>query len=126
MMTKKGECKTGLSTYYVRIKHCQDVFIRIMKRLSSMPRIKELPGIFKHESPTQGTGVWTVSDDTKLLAKQVEELHDFLTYSYSAKHLKLEDGMKCHCCKFARSDENLCCPTPILRSNISASSAMKP
>jgi hypothetical protein len=59
MMTKKGECKTGLSTYYVRIKHCQDVFIRIMKRLSSMPQIKELPGIFKHESLT---------DDSHLLA----------------------------------------------------------
>jgi hypothetical protein len=110
MMTKKGEYKTGLSTYYVWIKHCQDVFIcSSVKRLSLMPCIRGLPHIFQHKSPTQAPGVWTVVDDMELvLAKQVVNLCDFLTYSYSTNHLTSKDGMKCHCCKFALNKETIC------------------
>jgi hypothetical protein len=93
MMTKKGQSKTGLSTYYVKLTHAFNVFIEMLKRLTIMDNVKSLEWL-QHE--------------TKLLREDCNTRKDFLTYRYSKEHLQIDDKSPSHCCRHSLNGNNTC------------------
>jgi hypothetical protein len=109
LLTKKGECKTGLSTYYIKLRYATDQYQKMITRLGASEHYGQLPGCFvPDESELTGTAdekreqhaTWMVADDCKYLGERMEEITSFLAYRYSELHLNLDAEESCHSCRF--------------------------
>jgi hypothetical protein len=93
MMTKKGQSKTGLSTYYVKLSHAFNVFNDMLRRLTRMDNVSSLE--------------WLKSE-TKMLREDCDTRKDFLTYRYSKEHIQIEDKSPSHCCRHSLNGVSTC------------------
>jgi hypothetical protein len=88
LLTKRGESKVGLSTYYIKLIHCGIVFTRMMKRVGDLEYpSSEVQAIYKE----------TI---TKLLL-ECDAIQMFVMWEYSNRHLKHHDEDVCNCFTFA-------------------------
>lgn len=117
LMTTRGIEKTGLSTYYVRLKYASSIYISMLKRLQMIPEIANKVGIFgpadqntiqnlatnetinEHTDDTR-TEIWTIKKDCNLLIDKWNETMQFLSYQFSEKNLKLDSECSVLCCRF--------------------------
>jgi hypothetical protein len=117
LLTTKGEIKTGLSTYYIKLRYATSLFQKMITRLGTIEGIGYLPGRFvPSESEVTGTAEkksvqqdeWKVADDCEKLSQCMEAHVRFLAHSYSKQHLNIDDaGMSSHSCRFAVNAEAL-------------------
>ena len=87
LLTKRGETKEGLSTYYILFRYSSNTFVLMMKRLD------ELGCFFRNQSELQGC-----------VQKLVEEwkcIEQFLSWEYSSNHLSFDSADISHCCRCA-------------------------
>lgn len=88
MLCKKGEIKTGLSLYYVRLCDCGQVLNKMLKIL-----IQFLPD----------------SSDTFLsFQKQWIELEQFLQYQYAINYIAMSFTCKAYCVKYGLNSNIYC------------------
>ena len=87
LLTKRGETKAGLSTYYIRFRYSSNTFVLMMKRLD------ELGCFFRNQSELQRHVQKLVGD-----WKCIEQ---FLSWDYSTNHLSFEIADIAHCCRCA-------------------------
>lgn len=87
-LTKKGEAKAGLSTYYIRFRNVGRRFEEMLERTLQ----------FEYETPLQFTEVQT---RLKFVLAEWKEMCQFLDYGYSWNHLDLSSRDKSHCCTYA-------------------------
>jgi hypothetical protein len=110
-LTKRGECQTGLSSYFVRLRHASTVFKNMMRRLQSIDEIAWLPGYHFTDNllgARTNEDYWTIKDNCDSLVSEWDDIKRFLTYEYSEKHLTIDGSCKAHCCKFGLSKDELC------------------
>ena len=88
LLTKRGETKAGLSTYYIQLRYNSQVFTNMLKR------IKELP----FTNPYAKT---LVEEDIDNILHQWDSIQHFLMWEYSHRHLKIQDKDITHCCTYA-------------------------
>ena len=94
-ISAKGETKTGLSTYYVKLSHALTVFKEMLVRLKCIDELK----IMKE------TWMGVVVDE---FLKESDLLQDFLTYGYSKEHLQIDSKFRSLCCRHALNEKNTC------------------
>mmetsp|Transcript_21013 Transcript_21013/g.29472 ORF Transcript_21013/g.29472 Transcript_21013/m.29472 type:complete len:980 (-) Transcript_21013:30-2969(-) len=88
LLTKRGESKAGLSTYYIQLRYCGNVFVRMMKRVADFRFI---------DMETLNM----VKEKTKLFLKEWSSIEMFLMWEYSNRHLNKNSTDICHCCGYA-------------------------
>ena len=88
LLTKKGESKAGLSTYYINLRYHSKIFVEMMKRVSC----------FAYASSDEQEAV---KEDADEVIKEWKKIQMFLMWEYSNCHLKIEDEDPAHCCTFA-------------------------
>ena len=80
LMTKRGESKAGLSTYYISLRYGTSIFDKMMDRVSELT-----------------SGDMEISNATsKKLKDEWFDIHLFIISEYSSKHLKISDKDPCH------------------------------
>ena len=87
-LTKRGETKAGLSTYYIRFRYVGLVFERMLGRLAEMPYIS---------SNTASS----IKLKLRNLLSTWKDMYLFLSFKYSFKHLELSCPDKAHCSTYA-------------------------
>ena len=105
LLCQKATIKTGLSSYYVKLKDVSEVYGRMMDRINELPNIRGLGFV---ENCT------SITSDTNHMCKLWEELEQFLQFEYSAYHIILDAPSKCHCYRYALNKtavpaDNPCC-----------------
>ena len=88
LLTKKGESKAGLSTYYINLRYSSKTFVEMMKRVSC----------FAYMNPDEQRALKVQADE---LIEEWKKMQMFLMWEYSNRHLKIEDEDPVHCCTFA-------------------------
>ena len=88
LLTKKGESKAGLSTYYINLRYSASIFTQMMKRVSCFPYA---------DSDEQRA----VKKEADTLIEEWKKIQMFLMWEYSNRHLKIEDCDRAHCCTYA-------------------------
>ena len=88
LLTKRGESKAGLSTYYINLRYSASVFTQMMKRVSC----------FAYVDSDEQRAVKTEADS---LIEEWKNIQMFLMWEYSNRHLKIEDCDRAHCCTYA-------------------------
>ena len=86
-MCKKGEIRTGLSSYYVKLRDVGNIYSRMMDRIDS---IDGLVGL-------ERCGGADIKMNTKALRERWRKLEQFLAYEFRARHLKISHICKAHC-----------------------------
>lgn len=87
LMTKRGETKAGVSTYYIRFRYSSNTFVMMMKRLDEL----EILSIIMSE----------VQSGVKNIVEEWKNIEQFLVWDYSANNLSLDDSDIAHCCQCA-------------------------
>ena len=106
LLTARGVEKTGLSTYYVRLKYASSIYIGMIERIKQIKELTVLPGMLP---PTNfEVNEWLVDNDCDLLLLQWKNILQFLSYQYSEKNLKIDSETPCLCCRYGVSKINLC------------------
>ena len=97
LLTTRGVEKTGLSTYYVRLKYVSSVYLSMLERLQAITVISERPGLFFGDNPME----WTIKNDCCLLTEKWNDTMQFLSFQFSEANLKI-DNTYCSvlCCRF--------------------------
>jgi hypothetical protein len=90
LITKRGETKAGLSTYYIRMRYSSQTFLDMLTRL--------------RELECFDNGVLIVNG-TLHLQEEWENLQQFIMWSYSNQHLQISDTNAPHCCTYALGGE---------------------
>ena len=98
LLCKKGEIRTGLSSYYVKLRDVGNIF---SKMLDSIGNIGGLVGL-------QICGGLEISMNLKNLRAGWKKLEQFLSYEFRARHLKITNTCKSHCCQYALNPDNEC------------------
>ena len=88
LLTKRGESKCGLSTYYIHFRYFGSVFRRMMNRVQELNFTSEGHSNF-------------VKDTVANLIEEWGDIEMFVTWNYAHRHLNVEDSDVCHCCTFA-------------------------
>ena len=88
LLTKRGETKAGLSTYYIRFRYVGRVFECMLGRLAEMPY-------------TSSDVALSMKSKLSNLLSKWKEMYLFLSYEYSFKHLQLNSVDKAHCATYA-------------------------
>eukprot|EP00559_Dactyliosolen_fragilissimus_P007958 CAMPEP_0184871406 /NCGR_PEP_ID=MMETSP0580-20130426/40701_1 /TAXON_ID=1118495 /ORGANISM="Dactyliosolen fragilissimus" /LENGTH=1005 /DNA_ID=CAMNT_0027374063 /DNA_START=1121 /DNA_END=4139 /DNA_ORIENTATION=- len=88
LLTKRGESKAGLSTYYIQLRYCGNVFVWMMKRVADFRFI---------DMETLNM----VKEKAKLFLKEWSSIEMFLMWEYSNRHLNKTSTDICHCCGYA-------------------------
>jgi hypothetical protein len=83
LITKRGESKAGLSTFYIKLRYASQTFSLMLRRLQEL-------ACFEDNS--------VIVDGAKTLATEWEEHFQFLQYSYANQHLSIESEDLSHCC----------------------------
>ena len=87
LLTKRGEAKAGLSTYYIQFRHCGSTFEAMMKAFTSME--------FQIEYKAK------VKEEARELIDEWHSIELFVMWEYSNKHINLKSPDKSHCCTYA-------------------------
>jgi len=88
LLTKKGESKAGLSTYYINLRYSASIFTQMMKRVSC----------FAYAGSDEQRAVKKEADT---LIEEWKKIQMFLMWEYSNRHLKIEDCDRAYCCTYA-------------------------
>lgn len=86
LLTKRGQTKAGLSTYYIRMRDFSKIFVRMMHRIKEIVSANANGAILEEHS--------------RLLEKW-SNIQQFILWSYSHDHLHLHHEDILHCCSFA-------------------------
>ena len=97
ILCKRGEIKTGLSSYYVQLRHADLIMVRMLKRLG---QVKNVVGI-----ALEGSNV--LQDNTNYLQSEWSHLYNFTQYHFS-NHVEQDSKWRSHCCRYALN-KTLCC-----------------
>lgn len=98
LLIKRREFKTGLSTYYIKLRTITSLYQMMIAMLGAIEAIGFLPGCFvKSESELTGTAgekrelqANTLTDACKCFGRYMEDLLAPLAHSYSEQHLNLD------------------------------------
>ena len=90
----KGEIKTRLSSYFVKVRDVSEVLNRMLDRVGSLSIVV---GIGFTRGDTE------IQNDTNYLKELWLKVEQFLQYEYSAHHILPDSEYKCHCYIFALS-----------------------
>ena len=93
LLTKRGESKAGLSTYYIQLRSCSYIFIKMIKRVIDLPYVDVATAR-------------SVKVEATALLSEWDQIQQFVMWEYSNRHLQIEDQDICHCCSHAL---NNCC-----------------
>ena len=88
LITKRGEAKVGLSTYYINFRYCSSVFVKIMKRILEFEFSDN--EVFKN-----------IRRKVKHLQEEWERIQLFVMWEYANCHLEQRSNDICHCCCYA-------------------------
>ena len=88
MLCMCGEIKTGLSSYYVRVRDAGRIYQRMLTRLGGIEGIV-------------GLECGDIAPDITHLEELWADTEKFVQYEYSAKHIDIHSTCKSHCCTFA-------------------------
>lgn len=97
-LSKKGETKTGLSTYYVKLAHAFDNLGKMLEKIDSIAQAHSME--------------LSEADKATKMTKESGELKDFLTYGYAKSHLQIESKIPSHCCRHALNERDTCKDLP--------------
>lgn len=86
-LTKRGESKAGLSTYYIQLRYSGNIFTRMMTRLLDF-EYRNIQG--KRE----------VTEQCKSLLKEWKDVQMFVMWEYTNRHLKMSSSDPAHCCTY--------------------------
>ena len=92
ILCQKGEIKTGLSSYFVKVRDVSEVLNRMLDRVGSLSNVV---GIGFTRGDTE------ILNDTNYLKELWLKVEQFLQYEYSAHHIVPDSEYKCHCYRFA-------------------------
>ena len=87
LLTKRGETKAGLSTYYIRMRYASNLFVSMMKRVCNLDS--------------------SVNNKDEIQCKDEELIHEwkiheqFIMWDYPTNHLSLQSEDIAHCCRCA-------------------------
>lgn len=87
-MTRRGESKAGLSTYYIQLRYSGSVFIRMVKRVVEFEF-------------TNADEKKEVKERSSNLLKEWEEVQMFVMWEYTNRHLKESSSDPAHCYTYA-------------------------
>ena len=90
LLTKCGEIKAGLSTYYIQFCYSSTIFIKMLQHI-----IKQIDFI-------QGTE--DINFKAKHLVKVWNEIEQFLQWEYTRRHMMMESPERIHSCQHALGD----------------------
>ena len=88
LLSKRGESKARLSTYYIQFKHYVKVFTNMINRTTH----------FKYSTPETNK---QVKLEAQKLLQEWKSIQAFVMWEYAACHLKVSDIDSCHCCTHA-------------------------
>ena len=89
LLTKRGESKAGLSTYYINLRYCSRVFSNMMKRLNYF-----VDDMAQNDSSTLKNDITSIHDEWK-------RIQLFVMWELSNRHLKTKQKDPVHCCSYA-------------------------
>ena len=92
LLTKRGEAKAGLSTYYIQFRHCGSTFQAMIKAFTNMA--------FQVGHKAK------VKEEAYQLLEEWRSIELFVMWEYSNKHIDLKSPDKSHCCTHALSGES--------------------
>lgn len=87
LLTKRGEAKAGLSTYYINFRYRSQIFNKMLNRLMKN----------EYEEPAREE----IKAKLKQIAKEWTEIGEYLQWEYGNKHITNISTDKCHCTFFA-------------------------
>lgn len=102
LLTKRGEAKAGLSTYYINFRYRSQVFVKMLQRMLSAA----YPEDVKAEIVTK----------VNQLVTEWSRIGDFVQWEYGSKHITMDSADKSHCSFFGlggqltREYDNQACP----------------
>lgn len=88
LLTRRGESKAGLSTYYIQLRYSASVFVRMMKRIMD----------FEYTTTEQKN---EVKEKCTNLVKDWEEIQMYIMWEYTDSHLEISSQDRAHCCTYA-------------------------
>lgn len=86
LITKRGETKAGLSTYYIRLRYSSKIFFSMLGRLRELQCFDD---------------VSLIAARTKELGEEWDQLQQFMMWSYSNQHVRIIDEDTAHCAAYA-------------------------
>lgn len=88
LLTKRGESKAGISTYYIQFRYCGKIFSEMVTRILDFPF-----------SCVQDAA--NIKTELQMCLHKWSELEQFLMWEFSNAHIKLGDDDASHCASFA-------------------------
>ena len=96
LLCSKGEIKTGLSSYFVKLRDCGKVIEKMFKRVGEFD---DIVGLGYNGPPD-------IKQDTKYLLNEWKTVETFLQYKYSTHHVTIDGQCKSHCCCYELNTAN--------------------
>ena len=84
-LTKRGESKSGVSTYYIQFRYASSVFVKMINRIKD----------FHFKTQVSRVGRLAMSKELLDLWEKIEQ---FLKWEYSSLHMLIKDSNNVHCC----------------------------
>ena len=90
LLCTKQKMKTGLSSYFARLRDAGKIIIRMINHLSEFEGISGI-GLSKNDNNC-------IENDCNYLLEQWHTVYQFLQYEYSYHHLQVSSTCCLHCC----------------------------
>lgn len=108
LLTSRGQIKTGLSTYYVRLKYVSSLYLGMLERLQEIDGVASKPGFLFKTTPDDLTKNTTIKDDCEALITKWRNMMQFLSYQFSEQHLQINSVLKVLCCTYSVNKNYKC------------------
>ena len=110
LLTSRGIEKTGLSTYYVRLKYIGQIYEGMIKRIQEIDTIASRKGILCIDLSTTNIEehIPTIKDDCALLEQNWQNVWQFLAFKFSEVHLQIDSTCPVLCCRFGVNTIDTC------------------
>lgn len=92
LLTKRGQAKAGLSTYFTYFRFCGEIFAQMLHRISEL----NVPESLKED----------VESRFEAISNEWSDIESFVQWEYANRHLEMTSVDMCHCCTFGLDDQS--------------------